>query len=130
MKKGFTLVELLGVIIVIAILSGLAVISISSIIDKGKNDLYKDYEKTLEVGTQNYLINHYEKMPKENNQTTITYKNLMDDDSSYKSLKDPRGNGTCDNSYIIVTRGVDIGVNYNLNYKVCLVCDNYKSENC
>ena len=34
MKKGFTLVELLGVIVVLAIVMGLAVVSVSSIIDK------------------------------------------------------------------------------------------------
>ncbi len=130
MKKGFTLVELLGVIAVLAILSGIAIIAITSIVSGGRKKVYEDYKKTLENGTQNYLINHFEKMPTVNGNSTIKYTDLMDDDSSYKSLKDPGGSGNCDESYVIVSRGADTGINFNLTYKACIICGSYKSEGC
>lgn len=130
MKRGFTLVELLAIIVVLAILSGIAVVSISSIIANGRNKAYEDYEKTLKNGAQNYLIEHFEKMPTIGNNSYIYYEELMTNDASYKSLKDPNGKGDCNDSYIIVSRGADTGINYNLDYKVCLVCPNFKSDGC
>ena len=131
MKKGFTLVELLGVIVVLAILSGIAVVSVSSLIDKGREDVYLDYEKTLESGAQNYLITHLDKIPTSGHPTTIYYTDLMNDDASYKNLKDPKG-GSCNSSYVKVSRASvsENEINYDLNYQVCLICNYYKSSGC
>ena len=131
MKKGFTLVELLGVIVILAIISGIAVVSISFLIDRGRKEVYLDYEKTLESGAQNYLVTHLDKLPTISTPTSINYTDLMNDDASYKSLKDPRG-GSCNNSYILVTRAStsEHEINFDLDYKVCLVCDTYKSNGC
>ena len=131
MKKGFTLVELLAVIVVLAILSGIAIISVSSILDKGTEDVYLDYEKTLETGTQNYLVTHLDKIPTISTPTRINYTDLMNDDASYKSLKDPKG-GSCNNSYVVVSKASvsEHEINYDLNYKVCLICNYYKSTGC
>ena len=138
MKKGFTLVELLGVIVVLAIIMGLAVVSVSYIIDKGKAGVYDDYINTLETAARTYFIddnvgtNHDPNkvaFPKIGETVTVTYNNIKGNDSSFKSLTDPNG-GNCDASYIKVTRNADIGINYSLTYKVCLKCTHYTSSGC
>lgn len=137
-KKGFTLIELLGVIVILAIVMGVAIVSVSYIVDSGKSGVYSNYEDTLETAAENYLIeetldmnNDVNKVlfPKIGETVNIKYSNIKSNDSSFKSLTDPNG-GNCDNSYVLVTRNQDKGINYNLTYKVCLICDNYKSAGC
>ena len=141
MKKGFTLIELLSVIVILGIVTGLAVISVTYLVNGAQNKVYKDYEKTLESGARNYFLddmigsNHDPSkvsLPSVGGTVTLTYTNLRNNDSSFNSLKDPKAGGNCDSSYVRVTRGADKGVNYNLTYKVCLICPNsgYKSSGC
>ena len=135
-KNGFTLVELLGVIVVIAILSGLAVVSFNGVISSGKKGLYKNYEKTLEGATKNYYIDNISDIPAVSSNARIFYETLLDG-KYIDELEDPNG-GDCSSSYVDVTRGADNGNNFNLTYKACVVCtskDNrsniiYKTNNC
>ncbi len=131
-NKGFTLVELLGVIVVLAILGGIAVFSITGLVSKQRNKVYKNYESTLKTTVENYMINDFKNngslMPTIGNSTTITVETLKSK-KLLNSLKDPSG-GTCDTSYVVVTRNNDNGINLSLNYKVCLICPNYRSKNC
>lgn len=55
-KKGFTLTELLGVIVVLAIIIGIAMVSATSIMNKSKNKLYREMEDNLrDVAITYYL---------------------------------------------------------------------------
>jgi len=127
-KNGLTLVELLAVIVVIAIISGIAVVSVNYITEKGKEGIYKNYEGNLRGSTENYLIENPNQIPKVDEEITITYETLTNTLFMNK-MKDPKG-GKCDSSYVVVKRFEDISNNYNLEYKVCLICDNYKSDGC
>lgn len=129
-KRAFTLVELLAVIVLIAILSSIAVITVNHIVQKGKKGVYENYESALKSATENYLIENIDKLPSEptnegefNRSGKITYEvltNLL----FMEKIKDPNG-GNCDSSYVIIKRGKDVGNNYNLIYEYCLICDNY-----
>ena len=134
-KNGFTLVELLAVIVVLAIVAGLAVISMSAIINNGKNGVYKNYESSLEGATRNYFIENIDEVP--TTSKNIYLKDLINM-NFIENFTDPNG-GNCndldENSYVLVSRGSDTGSNINLTYKVCLICKNgetitYKSEDC
>ena len=46
-KKGFSLVEILVAILILGILSGLAVVSVSSMLQTAKEDYYDTIEKTI-----------------------------------------------------------------------------------
>ena len=139
MKKGFTLIELLSVIVVLAILAGIAVTSVTYIVNNAQLKVYKDYEATLLSATKNYFLddmtdsNHDPnkvKIPSVYGSVIVKYSNLKSNDSSFSTLKDPRGGANCDSSYVKVTRNPDKGVNYDLKYNVCLICPNYRSNGC
>ena len=128
-KKAFTLVELLAVIVVIAILGGLAAVSINYIVQNSKKSVYKNYESALKTAAENYLIENTDKLPPEPGEGVeftksdkITY-GVLTSGLFMDEIKDPNG-GNCD-GYVIIKRGKDIGFNYNLTYEYCLMCDNY-----
>lgn len=131
-KKGFTLVELLAIIVILAILGTVAMITVNYITDKGKTGVYENYEKTLSGSAELYLLENTEKIPSVNGNTRVTYDTLTTELFMDK-VKDPKG-GSCQSSYVYIERGVDVSNNYNLTYHACLICKNaddsinYKSE--
>lgn len=132
-NSGFTLVELLSVIVVLAIVMGIAVYSASYVTNKGKEGVYENYEQTLKGAAENYLTDDFAynnglNFPMVGDTKTITYETLYNE-LFIDNLKDPKG-GNCNSSYVKVTRGDDVGINFNLDYKVCLICDNYRSSGC
>ena len=55
-KKGFTLAELLGVIVVLSIIITMATISVVSIINRSKNRINKEMEENLKDAAVTYAI--------------------------------------------------------------------------
>ncbi len=131
-RKGFTLVELLGAILILAIISGIAIFSYSSIVNKSKTEVFKVYEHTMYSETIALLTDYVEMIPK-NNETKL----FSLADIGIDPIINPRNkNDLCLNSYVKVTRNDyddDVHVD-GFTYKVCLICldSNYISdeENC
>lgn len=134
-KNGLTLVELLAVIVVLAIVMGIAAVSVSYLIENSKQDVYKNYEENLESATKNYLTANLDKIPLPPDpngtvySTTINMETLLTNNFIDK-LEDPKDrNNDCSESYVIVTRCEDKNNNYNLIYKVYLKCgENYETK--
>ena len=55
MKKGFTLVEMLGIIIILSILSLITYNGIVTMNQKASQREFEDYKKTLYMATETYL---------------------------------------------------------------------------
>lgn len=55
MKKGFTLVELLGVLVVLALLALITVPSVTNVIRNSKNEINKTKKTTVEIAAKNWL---------------------------------------------------------------------------
>ena len=55
-KKGFTLVELLAVIVILALIMSIAVISIGGVLDKAKADTFKETGASIIDGVKKQLL--------------------------------------------------------------------------
>lgn len=63
-KKGFTLVELTSVVVLIAILTALATIPINNIIKNTKSDLNEGQKRQIILLAQNWAVDNKESLPK------------------------------------------------------------------
>lgn len=135
-KKGFTLVELLAVIIILGVISTVAVFSYNGIIQKSRNDAYKDDEKSLKTAAES-LIAHCEAtfsnkdycvdIPLYNEEVTITLDNLVESKFINK-IVDPANSGSYCTGYVKVKNVSSDPLK--LEYKTCLQCKDYKSSDC
>ena len=130
-NKGFTLMEMIVVIIIIGVIGFIAIPSVSQYVNKSALTTFMAYENSMEDAAKNAVIdcigNNSSKcsLPNKGDTLNISLETLIEE-GFIDEFKTPKG-GSCDleNSYVKVTnRG-------NLNYKfnVCLVCDDYKSDN-
>ncbi len=125
-NKGFTLVELLATIVILALISGIGAVAYTSIVKQSEIRVYEAYENTMHAETVELLAKKPELMPK-NNQTERFSLN----DIKIEPIHNPRNNNDlCTGSYVEVTRsdykeGTYV---YSLTYKVCLICGDYNSD--
>jgi len=131
-NNGFTLIELIVVIVILGIIATLISFAVTDYIKKGKNTTYENYKKNLIGAAENMiidcLINNETDckidIPSDNSTEVIKYDVLVDNGYS-DGLKDPEGSGYCDTSYVVVKNtGKD---NLNLEYHACLFCNNYST---
>lgn len=119
MNKGFTLVELLAVLVVISIISTIGVFSFSSLTNKSKDDYYKNMISNLELAANTYFSNNREERPPIGSVCNkvpikrIVESNLISDVKSSNGVD-------CDleNSYVYIKRKN----NKQYEYNVSLIC--------
>jgi prepilin-type N-terminal cleavage/methylation domain-containing protein len=119
-KRGFTLVELLAVIVILAVILVIAIPNVIKVIDKAKLDTYKRNEDMLVSATQKYMASNGISL-NVGETTTINYSQLQNDKLIDK-ITDQTSKGECSNSKIYVTK-----TSSGYTYKPGLVCDNYIS---
>lgn len=94
MKKGFTLVELLGVIVILGIIGVITVPLIISVTNDSKSNASDIQEETIRRAAKNYVQSHVYTLPEECETTTgcnITIKTLKDNGYlEEKDLKDAK----------------------------------------
>ena len=130
-KKGFTMLELLAVIIILGILMSLAYTSISKYLNQAKEATYSDFEQNIKDGVTNYLIDHTGSIPNVGESLVVDVEKLVCE-GYVESLQDPHESArTCNlESYAIVKRNNNTGYNMDIDYDACLVCAGYKSPAC
>lgn len=119
-KKGFSLVELLAVIVILAIVGGIAVVSYNAIINRTRIKSYKNYESSMKSSATMYIIDNGYK-----NKITL---NELINSNKINEFNNPNSNNKCLDSYILVNKNNEDSSD--LTYKVCLICPEYKSEGC
>ena len=133
-NKGFTLTELLGVMVIFGIVMTLAVVSVNGILNIGKSSAYVITDTTIKTAARNYVVDNIEDVVKEIN-TTGNYKLSYNDLNSYiDNATFSESYGKCDDSYVIVSKS-NANTDYDFEYDVCMICkkdgiETYKSSNC
>lgn len=111
-KKGFTLMELLAVIVILAIIALIAAPIIIQEVERSRTEVYNLNKKTMVEATKNYLSINLNKLPSligdtiELNLTELTSKNLI------KEIDNPWNKNKC-NGYVLITKVNEQEYNYN-----------------
>ena len=79
MKKGFTLVELLSVIVILGILASIAIPTINTAINSSRNKAYNEQINTIQNAARTYMSKNSLKLPnqEENAKCTISVTTLQ-----------------------------------------------------
>ena len=114
MKKGFTLVELLAVIAILATILGMIVISVSYYSGKRKNKDYKNTEQLIKTNT-NYSTKVDNKLQTQGDACKITYDVLINNNLMTDDTKNPvTGKNIDSRSYVKVS--IDSSYDYNFEF--------------
>lgn len=145
-KKGFTLIELLAVIIIFGIIIGLSVSAYSKYLVSSRNKSYKIAENSMKTAATEVILDCLN--GNDNNYDICNNRNLLENQFDNETIKlselitydyinairDPSDTDLLcdDNSYVYVINKSDTNKvnNADLEYKVCLICGNYKSKDC
>lgn len=144
-NKGFTLVEMLAAIVIIAILGAIVVINFSNIFSSTQEKVFKTYEDSMKDASVMYIVDTGN-LPTSSNPICIKLSDLVKNNPSTHEVayldkfNNPNSSDTCvTNSFIFVEvdpnrNNTDSEGHTDNNkkfiYKVCLSCDNYTSSSC
>ena len=124
-KKGFTLIEILAAITILGILTTIAVVSVTKIIENGKKQHYTTAEENLSLAGQSYVQQNRKDLPKAIGQKKkINLKTLIDK-KYIQPIKDYSEN-ECDltKSYVQVYKYTQS----DYSYVAYLDCPGYNSK--
>lgn len=91
-KHGFTLVELLTVIVLIGIISSVAVISYSNFIGNSRDRVYETYMDTLHAETAMYLLSNPSLIPLDNETNIFYLRENIGQNINYSQINNPDDN--------------------------------------
>jgi len=147
-NKGFTLVELLAVVVILTLVIGIAIGAYYGFYDNAKEKVFENYEQSMKDAAIQYIIDTGD-MPTSGTPLRLTLKYLTGEKDNGKQLKkgfidyfknpDNNGDRCLDGSYVEVkvanreaTTDGKIDYNKKYEYKVCLNCSisGYKTSGC
>ena len=70
-NKGFSLVELLAVIVILGLLATIGIVATTSLVDKAKKDKMESQKNTVTMSAQTYMQNNKNLVPKIIGETRI-----------------------------------------------------------
>jgi type IV pilus assembly protein PilA len=116
-KKGFTLVELLAVIVILGIILVIAVPNIMKVIDNAKQNAYENQKRLIINAARNYVSRGNVSIL-DGEVVEVYLKDLQDANMIDDSVKDPRG-GYFDNSKpdgvkVLITKDEDGNISYEI----------------
>ncbi len=127
-KKGFTMVELLGVITIMGILMAIAVPSVIKYVDKARKTSMETMLKSTYEAAENYMMTNTEINISENGfiKDAIKVEDLVKDEL-LEPLNSPYGGGNCassDSKISVYRLANTVGNLPNYVYDIKLVCKN------
>lgn len=124
-RKGFTLMELLGAITILGILSGIAVVAVSGIIQNARQKHYETAEKNIEIAGESYAQQNRGILPKVIGQTTTIELSTLIEKNYIQPIKD-HTDKECDSaeSYVKIYKYSQS----EYSYTAYLECNGYKTK--
>ena len=130
-NKGFTLVEVLAVVAILAILSGVAISAVTKYQEKARQEAYEAMHSTAYAAAQNYIQARSSVIPTASD--TPSYKEIkietLLDEGFMKDFKDPAQDSTdCakQGSYVRITKQEGSGSKLSsYTYVVHIECSQY-----
>ncbi len=119
-KHGFTLVEMLGILVVLSIIVVISVPAITSSLKKADQQRYDDWLDSLYIAAEEYVESHREDFYEVNAGATsyLSIQQLLDQGYLKESVKDPdTGNDITDVAIVKITVNEDQTLKYELVYK-------------
>ena len=101
MNKGFTLVELLAVIVILSLLAALASTSVTKIVKDSKSDLYDSELVSIKSAAEAWGASNPNKLPDTGYCKYITLKELKESGLLDESIINPKTNKEFDNDMVV-----------------------------
>ena len=124
MKKGFTLVEMMAVIIILAIVATITFPIVSQSIEKNREKLYYSQLDEIKLNAEKWAYSNLDLLPTvEDEMITITLQNLKEGGFVALDIRDPRTNELLPND-------LKITITFrNNNYEIEVLADSGTSTN-
>ena len=124
-NKGFTLIEIIGAIVILGIIAIIAFATYSSNLKSFRGSYYTDLSKTLEKSGMEFFDNNRKYRPtKILNAQKVTI-GTLEEQNYISSIKDYNGDICSDQSYVLVVK--EDADNY--SYHACLICNKDEYDN-
>lgn len=129
-KKGFTLIEVLAVIVILAVIAGLIIPNIKRYKDKGNEEYYDKLKDNVVLAAKDYYSNHPEELPRGQvtyvdgvevrlYTTELSLQNLINNNYLTNEVVDTQGNScVTTDSKVVVTNINDVYA-----YHICYFCN-------
>ena len=102
-KKGFTMIELLGAIVILGVISVLAIVSINRVIEKARSEQDAEHENTLKEAAISYMQANPDKLPKSiGEKVNVTANTLYQKHYLKSKIKNTKGEDCMPNSFVRV----------------------------
>ncbi len=112
-QKGFTLVELLGVIVILGVLATIIYPIVNKKIHQSKDTLYESQIDTIETGARNWGADHLANLPTTEGATvTITLLELQDLGYVPDKLENPKTGEEFSPNIVITIRMIQNSLEY------------------
>lgn len=111
-KKGFTLVELLAVVVILAIILAIAVPAISTLISSSSTQAYQSNEKMIAKAAKTYLGAGYSSLPTDVGYGTVVQLTDLVSNNFMNTIVDVKNTATSCTGYVVVGKKSDGGFEY------------------
>lgn len=119
MKKGFTLVELIGVIIVLGVLGLIAVVSVSGTLKDSKEKLCESQLDSFVEAAKTFMSANIHRLPVEEAPSTVTLRELKDEGLIEDDVKNPKTEELFSDDIVITVTKSGKSFKYEIDTNLC-----------
>ena len=118
-KKGFTLIELIGVIVILALLTLIIVPNVVSFLQQGITDSKEFQDESIILGAKNWASDHKDELPDAGNTLNLQLSTLQSGGYIENNIKDPETGDKIDMDAVCVVITTENGRKYNYVVQDC-----------